>query len=133
MTILKEKDDDISKKDYVAISLKDSSYSYPPTAKLFCNICSCNLILLDLEKEEWWCNRCSVNYFPNRGDKVRRGNKFSTPDARDKVPIVSLVDDTNATNARPKKSVFPRSLESLRNKTGVTITSFSSTVDNEGI
>jgi hypothetical protein len=34
-------------KDYVAISLKDSSVSYPPSAKLFCNICSCNLILLD--------------------------------------------------------------------------------------
>jgi hypothetical protein len=122
-----------SNKDYIAIIPKDSSASYPPTSKLFCNICSCNLVLMDAQREEWYCNRCSVSYFPNRGDNVRRGNKFSTPDARDKPSIISLVDDTNATNARPKKSVFPRSMESLRNKTGVTITSFSSTVDNEGI
>jgi hypothetical protein len=38
---------------------------------------------------------------------VRRGNKFETPDARDKVPIVSIVDDSNVTSGRPKKPVFP--------------------------
>jgi hypothetical protein len=126
--------------DYVAISIKDSSVSYPPSAKLFCNICSCNLILLDAEKEEWYCNRCSRSYYPNRGEKVKRANKFSTPGPEtdihgnitgDKMPIVSIVDDSNA-NVRTRKAVFPRSLEMLK-RPGVNITDFSSTIDNEGI
>jgi hypothetical protein len=120
-------------KDNVVINLKDSSTSYPPSSKLFCNRCSCNLVLLDAVQEEWYCNRCSVSYFPNRGEKVRRANKFSTPaDNRDKIPPMALIDDSSATNVRPKKSVFPKSLESLR-RPGVNITDFSSTVDNEGI
>jgi ribosomal protein S27AE len=120
-----------SNKDYVVISLRDSSASYPPAAKLFCNTCSCNLVLMDAQKEEWYCNRCGVSYFPNRGDKVRRGNKFSTPDAWDKVLVISLVDDANATNVRPKWPVFPRSLKSLWNRTGANITQFSSSVNGE--
>jgi hypothetical protein len=131
----------LNNRDYVAISLKDSSASYPPSAKLYCNICSCNLILLDAESEEWICSRCSVNYFPNRGEKVKRANKFSTPGPEidkhgniigDKVPLVSMVDDTAATNVRPKKSVFPKSLEMLK-RPGVNITDSSSSVDGEGI
>jgi hypothetical protein len=98
-------------KENVAIIAKDSSVSYSPSAKLFCNLCSCNLILLDPQKEEWYCNRCSVSYIPSKGDKLRRANKFETPDARDKVPIVSIVDDSNATNIRPKMSVFPNPLK----------------------
>ena len=94
-------------KDFVAISIKDSSISYPPTAKLFCNLCSCNLILLDAEKEEWFCTRCNISYFPNKGEKVKRANKFSTPGPEtdkhgniigEKVPIVSMIDDTSVTN-----------------------------------
>jgi hypothetical protein len=118
-------------KDFVAISIKDSSVSYPPSAKLFCNICSCNLVLLDPQKEEWYCNRCSISYFPNKGEKVKRANKFSTPGPEidkhgnitgEKGPIVSMVDDSAATIITPKKSVFPRSLEMLK-RTGVNITS----------
>jgi hypothetical protein len=29
-----------AKKDYTAISIKDSSVSYPPNSKLFCNLCN---------------------------------------------------------------------------------------------
>jgi hypothetical protein len=47
-------------KDYVAINLKDSSASYPPSAKPFCNRRSRNLVLLDAEKEEWYCNYCGI-------------------------------------------------------------------------
>jgi hypothetical protein len=128
-------------KDFVAISVRDSSVSYPPSAKLFCNLCSCNLVLLDPQKEEWYCNRCCISYFPNKGEKVKRANKFSTPgpetDAHgnitgDKMPIVSMIDDSSATNISPKKSVFPRSLETLK-RPGVNITGFSSSVDGEGI
>ena len=129
-----------NKKDFVAISTKDSSVSYPPTAKLFCNICSCNLILLDAAKEEWYCNRCSISYFPNK-EKVKRPNKLYTPGppidkygniTGDRDIPVSMVDDSAATNVKPKKPVFPKSLETLK-RSGVNIMDFSSSVDNEGI
>ena len=120
-------------KDYVAISTKDSSVSYPPSAKLFCNSCSCNLILLDASKEVWYCNRCSKSYYLNQGERVRRANKFVTPaDNRDKIPPMTMIDDSAVTNVNPKKSSFPRSMEFLR-RPGVNITDFNSTVDNEGI
>jgi hypothetical protein len=92
-----------------------------------------------VQKEEWYCNRCNVSYFPNKGEKVKRANRFETPgpltDSHgniigDKRPIVAMVDNSDATNIRPKKSVIPRSLEHLK-RPGVNITSFSSTVDNE--
>jgi hypothetical protein len=114
--------------DFVAISI-DSDVSYPPSSKLYCNLCSCNLILLDAEKEEWFCNRCHVGYFPNKGQKVKRANKFETPGQEPNI-LVSTVD--HRSQIRRKKASFPRSLESLR-RPGVTITEFHSTVDNEGI
>jgi hypothetical protein len=116
-------------KDFVAISINDSDVSYPPSSKLYCNLCSCSLILLDAEKEEWFCNRCHVSYFPNKGQKVKRANKFETPGEEPNV-LVSMVDHTS--QLRPKKPSFPRSLESL-NRPGVTITDFRSTVDNESL
>ena len=131
----------LPKKDYTAISIKDknSSVSYPPSSNLFCNLCSCNLILADPQKEEWFCTRSNVSYYPNKGEKVKRANKFETPGPNtdihgnitgEKRPIVSMVDNTP--NLSPKKSVFPRSFETLR-RPGVNITSFSSTVDGERI
>ena len=129
----------LPKKDFVAINIKDSSLSYPPNSKIFCNLCSCNRILADPQKEEWLCTRCNVSYFPNKGEKVKRANKFSTPGPLtdnhgniigDKRPLVAMVGD--GPNLRPKKSVLPRSLDILK-RPGVNITSFSSTVDNEGI
>jgi hypothetical protein len=53
------------------------------------------------------------------------------PPVDKKKPIVSIIDDTKATAARPRQSVFPRSLESLK-RPGVNITDFNSTVDNDG-
>jgi hypothetical protein len=94
---------------------------------------------LDAEKEEWFCTRCNVSYFPNKGDKVKRGNKFETPgpltDSHGNIigkkgPLVSMVDDGPTTP--PRKSVFPRSLEGLK-RPGVNITGFNSTVDNESL
>jgi hypothetical protein len=118
-----------SHKDFVAISINDSSVSYPPNSKLYCNLCSCSLILLDAEKEEWFCTRCNVSYFPNKGDKVKRANKFETPGDEPNI-IVSMVNDS--TMLRPKKPSLPRSLESLK-RPGVKITEFHSTVDGEEI
>jgi hypothetical protein len=116
-------------KDFVAVSIDDSSVSYPPSSKLYCNLCSCNLILIDAKTEEWFCNRCNVSYFPNRGEKVKRASKFEIPSREDNV-LVSIVEDSP--KAAPRKSVFPRSLEGPK-RTGVNITSLSSTVDNEGV
>jgi hypothetical protein len=42
-----------------------------------------------------------------------------------------MIDDTSVTNTKPKKSVFPRSLEMLK-RPSVNIADFSSSVDNEG-
>jgi hypothetical protein len=125
-------------KDYIAISI-NSDVSYPPSAKLFCNLCSCNLILVDPQKEEWYCNRCSISYYPTKVEKVKRANKIKTPGLAidihgnitgDKAPLFAMVDDTPKLS--PKKSTFPRSLETLK-RPGVKITGFNSTVDNEGI
>jgi hypothetical protein len=119
-------------KDFVAISINDSSVSYPPNSKLFCNLCSCNLTLLDAQKEEWFCTRCNVSYFPNKGEKVKRANKFETPgpltDAHgnitgEKPPIVSMVDDTPTT--KPKDSM-PKYFKEME-KHGQKITSFTTT------
>jgi hypothetical protein len=126
-------------KGYVAINIKDSSISYPPSSKLFCNLCNCKLVLFDAQKEEWYCSRCNISYFPNKGERIKRANKFETPGpdidehgniTGEKRPILSLIDNTP--NLSPKKSIFPRSFEMLK-RPGVNITSCSSTVDNEGI
>jgi hypothetical protein len=128
-----------TKKDYTAISIKDSSVSYPPNSMLFCNLCNCKLVSFDMQTEEWYCNRCNISYFPNKGERVKRPNKFEMPGPNidkygnitgEKRPIVSMVNNTP--NLTPKKSVFPRSFETLK-RPGVNITSFSSSVDDEGI
>jgi hypothetical protein len=63
----------------------------------------------------------SVSYFPNKGEKVKRANKFETPGpltdrhgniTGEKTPLVSMVEDVPTT--QPRKSIFPRSLESLK-------------------
>jgi hypothetical protein len=122
-------------KDFVAISINDSSY--PPSSKLFCNLCNCNLTLLDPKAEEWFCTRCNISYYPNKGEKVKRANKFETPGpATDehgniiggKTPLVAMVDDTTSTN----KSRLPSSIEMLK-RLGVNITDFHSTVDGESL
>jgi hypothetical protein len=123
------------KKDYVAINIKDSSVSYPPNSKLFCNLCSCNLVLLDAQKEEWYCNRCSISYFPNKGEKVKRANKFVTPGpATDehgnitgvKRPIFAMVKDDVELSSGYKKTKLPKSFAEMESR-GVKITSYTTT------
>jgi hypothetical protein len=117
------------KKDYTAISIKDSSVSYPPSSKLFCNICNCKLILFDVQLEEWYCNRCNVSYFPNKGERVKRANKFETPGPNtdihgnitgDKAPLVGMVNYG--------KQKLPKSFEEMQ-RHGVKITSYTTTED----
>jgi hypothetical protein len=47
----------------------------------------------------------------------------------DKTPIVSMVDDTPSTN----KSRLPPSIKALKERLGVNITDFHSTVDGESL
>src|ERR687891_2966531 len=112
-------------KDYIAISI-NSSVSYPPSAKLYCNLCSCNLVLLDAQKEEWYCNRCSISYYPNKGEKVKRANKFSTPGGEtdkhgniigDKMPIMSMVDDNPKLSSTYGKPRLPKYLGNAKTRT----------------
>ena len=65
---------------------------------------------MDAEKEEWFCTRCNVSYFPNKGQNVKRADKFETPGpltdphgniTGEKTPIVSMIDDT----PKPKDSM----------------------------
>jgi hypothetical protein len=124
-----------NKKNYVAINLKDSSVSCPPTSKLFCNNCRCNLILLDAQKEEWYCNRCSISYYPKNGEKVRRANKFDTPgpktDAHGNImgseaPLFAMVDDDPKLSSTYGKQKLPRLFKEMQ-KHGLRITSYSTT------
>jgi hypothetical protein len=124
-----------TKKDYAAISIKDSSVSYPPNSKLFCNLCSCNLILLDPQKEEWYCNRCSISYFPNKGERVKRANKFETPGPNtdihgnitgEKRPILSIVEDKKEPSSSYSNPKLPRSFQEME-RHGLKITSYTTT------
>jgi hypothetical protein len=124
-----------TKKDYIAISIKDSSVSYPPSSKLFCNLCNCKLILFDAQMEEWYCNRCNVSYFPNKGEKVKRANKFVTPGPNtdihgnitgEKRPIVSMVGNDPKLSSTYGKPKLPKSFEEME-RHGVKITSYTTT------
>ena len=124
-----------TKKDYAAISIKDSSVSYPPNSKLFCNLCSCNLILLDPQKEEWYCNRCSISYFPNKGERVKRANKFETPGPNtyihgnitgEKRPILSIVEDKKEPSSSYSNPKLPGSFQEME-RHGLKITGYTTT------
>jgi hypothetical protein len=122
-------------KDYIAISINDSSVSYPPSAKLFCNLCSCNLVLLDAQKEEWWCNRCSISYYPTK-EKVKRPNKIKTPGSATDIhgniigkgtgPIFSMIDDNPKLSSTYGKPRLPKYFEEMQ-RHGVKITSYTTT------
>ena len=78
--------------------------------------------------------------FPNKGGKVKRANKFETPGPETEIHgnitdtgrkiLVSMIEDSPT--AAQRKSIFPRSLESLK-RTSLKITDFHITVDNESL
>ena len=122
---------------FVAINISNNDTSYPPNAKLFCNPCSCNLTLLDPQKEEWWCSRCHVSYYPNRGEKVsgltvsqrrdRRQTNTVTSQARKCLWCQSSMMTKSCLQLMEKKS-FPKSFEEMQ-RHGVKITSYTTTED----
>ena len=89
------------------------------------------------KKEEWYCNRCNVSYFPNKGEKVKRPNKFETPGPNtdihgnitgDKRPIVAMIDDTPRLSSTYGKQKLPRSFEEMQ-RHGLKITNYTTTED----
>jgi hypothetical protein len=96
----------------------------------------CNLTLLDPQKEEWFCSRCNVSYYPNKGEKVKRANKFSTPGPEiysqgniigDKMPLVSMVKGDKELSSTFGKEKLPKSAEDME-RHGVKITSWEESV-----
>jgi hypothetical protein len=91
--------------------------------------------LIDVKADEWFCNRCGISYYLNK-QVVKRPNKFETPkgsdpDSRNKVPLVSFVD--NEPQLSPRTSTLPSSIKALKERPGVNILSFQSSVDEEGL
>jgi hypothetical protein len=123
-------------KDFVVISLNDSSTSYPPSSRLFCNLCSSNLVLLDPQSEEWFCTRCNVSYFPAK-EKVKRPNKLTMPGPEidshgniigDKTPLLSIVENDREPSSSYSKPKLPKSFQEME-RHGLRITSYTTTED----
>jgi hypothetical protein len=73
-------------------------------------------------KEEWDCTRCSVSYFPYKGEKVKRTNKFTTPGPEtdshgniieDIMPLVSVVHDKKKMGEKCSLLNISKKLQSL--------------------
>jgi hypothetical protein len=123
-------------KDFVAISINDSTNSYPPSSKLFCNLCNCNLVLLDPQTEEWFCSRCNITYHPTK-EKVKRPNKIATPGGEidqhgniigDKMPLVSIVENDIEPSSSYRKPKLPKSFQEME-RHGLKITSYTTSED----
>jgi hypothetical protein len=116
----------LNDKDSVGIIIKDSS-----NGPYYCNLDNFKLHLQNKEIGEWICPRCSTSYFPNLGEKVKKGNKFSTPYGRDKLPLVAMVNDGINTEAssvyhNPKMAPF---FQNMLKRTGVSITNYQTSED----
>ena len=99
----------------VAINIKA-----PFTGSYFCNLCNLKLHCQDKETGEYVCSKCYESYFPNL-EKVKRRSRFETPAERDRLPLVSLVNDN--TNTEPSsvyhQTKLPNSIQQMLNRTGV--------------
>jgi hypothetical protein len=82
--------------------------------------------LQNKETGEWICPRCSTSYFPTL-EKVKAGNKFETPHGRDKMPLLSLVNDNINTQASSvyKQPKLPRSFENILKRPGVKLLDYT--------
>lgn len=132
----REPSDVIMAKEFVAINVSTSGSGGAKT--YYCNLCSCNLSLLDEKTREFWCTRCNVSYFPNK-EKVKRKSVFSTPGHMtnekgdiigEKTPIVSMVDDNkrelSSAYKQPKLSPF---FKELTSRPGVRLLDYQTSED----
>ena len=117
---------DSNNKDVVAIHIGSET-----KRPYYCNLDNIKLHLQSKETGEYICPRCSNSYFPNLGEKVKRANKFETPEGRDKMPMLSVVDDNINTEAssvynQPK---IPRSFENILKRPGVRLLDYTTSED----
>ena len=96
------------------------------------------MILSDVQKEEWYCNRCNISYFPLKGEKVKRANKFETPrpltDAHgnitgDKTPIVSMVGDNKELSSSFKQPKLSPFFQDMLKRQGVKLIDYQTSED----
>jgi hypothetical protein len=107
-------------KDSVAINIKP-----PFTGSYFCNLCNLKLHCQDKETGEYVCPKCYETYFPTF-QNVKKSNRFTTPAERDRLPLLSLVKDSNTTQPSSlyhKQKISP-SIQQMLNRPGVKITSY---------
>ena len=111
-------------KDSVGIIIKA-----PSTGPYYCNSDNFRLTLQDKGTGEYMCPKCYESYFPNL-DKVKKGNKFETPAGRDKMPLVSLVKDTNTepSSVYHKPKISP-SIQQMLNRPGVKLIDYQTSED----
>jgi hypothetical protein len=124
-------------KDFVAI-IPTNSNSYTPNTRFFCSLCNCKLSPLNVNKEEWVCTRCNISYFPNKGEKVKRANKFSTlgpaTDSHgnitgDKMPIVSIIDDKQNLSSAYKQPKLSPFFKDILSRPGVRLIDYQTSED----
>ena len=100
------------------------------TGPYYCNLNNIKLAIQNKEIGEWICPRCSTSYFPNLGEKLKRANKFETPNSPTQ-PIVAMVNDNSDTEAssvynQPK---IPRSFENILKRPGVKLLDYQTNED----
>ena len=112
-------------KDSVSIIIKD-----PTTGPYNCNLDNIKLDLQSKETGEYICPRCSTSYFPNLGEKVKRANKFEVSGGRDKMPLLSLVDDSSTEPSTVyKQPKLPRSFENILKRPGIKLLYYQTSED----
>lgn len=124
-------------KDFVAINLNNNS-SYPPSTRFFCSLCNCKLSSLNNDKDEFVCTRCNISYYPTKGEKVKRANKFATPGPNtddhgnitgDKMPIVSMINDSQKLSSSYKSPKLSPFFKELVSRPGVNLLDYQTSED----
>ena len=111
-------------KDSVGIIIKPAF-----TGSYFCNDDNFKLVQQDKDTGEYVCPRCYESYFPNF-QQVKRGSRFETPAGRDKMPLVSLVKDSNTEPSSVyHKPKLPPSLQQMLNRPGVKLLDYQTSED----
>ena len=109
----------------IGIIIKDQS-----KGPYYCNSDNFRLSLQDKETGEYMCPKCYESYFPSL-ERVKKGNKFETPAGRDKMPLVSLVKDSNTTEPSSvyHKPKIPASIQQMLNRPGVKLLDYTTSED----
>jgi hypothetical protein len=114
----------LNDKDSVGIIIKDSS-----KGPYYCNLDNFKLHLQNKDTGEYVCPKCGDSYFPNF-QQVKKGNKFETPYGKDRLPLLSLVNDSNTepSSVYHKQKIAP-SIQQMLNRPGVKLLDYTTSED----